>query len=292
MIETHFALLSYPRHVNLGDAIQSLAAKQFLPRVDIRIPRERLSLQPAGGRKVKLILNGWFMHHPEYWPPHPDIEPLPISMHFAAHDFGRFQRWRKRPLDRLLSGEGAEYLRKWAPIGARDQSTADELSHREIPNYLSGCLTLTLRPKHSVPREDLIVTCDLSRAQLAQLRRQTTRPIITVSHQTKPSNDDLSFEQAAEELLLLYSRAAAVVTTRVHAALPCLALETPVLLLHRPNPDRRVGGAMELCRACDFNAFSAGRHGFDFDSPTPNPDRFRPFADELRRACLEFVKSP
>ena len=42
MNRVRFGLLSYPAVANLGDAIQSLAAKRFLPRVDLRVPRERM----------------------------------------------------------------------------------------------------------------------------------------------------------------------------------------------------------------------------------------------------------
>ncbi len=74
MSEPLFALLRYRNTRNLGDEIQSIAARQFLPRVDGFIDRDRLVMS---GRKknanFKLILNGWYSHSPERWPPPPNI---------------------------------------------------------------------------------------------------------------------------------------------------------------------------------------------------------------------------
>ena len=58
---------------NLGDFIQSLAAKQFLPHVDEYINREELS--EYNGKPVKMIMNGWYMMRPENWPPSEVIDP-------------------------------------------------------------------------------------------------------------------------------------------------------------------------------------------------------------------------
>lgn len=284
-----FGLLSYPGIANLGDAIQSLAAKRFLPRVDIRIARERLSEAPEGGGPVRLITNGWFMEDTRRWPPHPAIDPLLISMHFAETDFGRFQRWRQRPLDRLLTGAGADYLRAYGPVGARDLFTAEELSKRGIPCYLSGCLTLTLQRPEGVPRDDFIVACDLLPAQLHHLQRLTQRRILTVSHTGKPSRGPAEQEAEAEEMLALYARAAAIVTTRVHAALPALALGTPALLLRLNRHERRVGDIAGLVHSALAEDFLHNRHAFDLADPPANPELFRPLAVLLEEKCRAFV---
>lgn len=287
-----YGLFSYPGLVNLGDAIQSVAARRFLPRVDLRIPRERVSQPPEGGGPIRLIANGWFMHDARRWPPHPAIEPLLISMHFADHDFGRFQRWRAKPLDRLLAGAGADYLRARGPVGARDPFTAEQLNRCSIPNYHSGCLTMTLRRDDERAREDFIVACDLAPAELEVLRRKTRRRVVVVTHIGAPVTDPLAHEAEAEAMLTLYSCATAVVTTRVHAALPCLGLETPVLLLQRPREGRRVSDAAKLVHSGQGADFVGGRLDFDFDAPPPNPETFRPLAAGLEAACRAFVSRP
>ena len=73
--------LAWPEY-NAGDYIQSLAAAQYLPRVDKYLNREKLS--EYKGEPVKLIMNGWFMHQPECWPPSKQIFPLLTSFHINA----------------------------------------------------------------------------------------------------------------------------------------------------------------------------------------------------------------
>jgi hypothetical protein len=74
-----FGLLSYENTGNLGDEIQSLASRQFLPRVDYYVQREQLNrFHTPGQSPTRLIMNGWYCHKPENWPPSPDLLPLKI----------------------------------------------------------------------------------------------------------------------------------------------------------------------------------------------------------------------
>ena len=288
MTPPKFGLLSYPPNANLGDAIQSLAARQFLPRVDAHIAREDISAAPAIDGNVRLICNGWFMHQPDRWPPNPAIEPLLVSMHFAETDFERFQRFRPRPLERLLVGSGADYLRQWGPVGARDEFSAEQLEGHGIPAYLSGCLTLTLqRPAH-IPHGDYIVACDLPVAQLEHLYRITDRPTVVVIHKNPGYDTPRRQEDAAQQLLNLYAEAAAVITTRIHAALPCLAFGTPVLLIEQAY-GRRVSDVAKLLHSCQGADFLFDRYDFDLTNPFANPEDFRPLAAALEAKCRAFV---
>lgn len=69
-------------HVNIGDYIQALAAAQFLPEVDGFVQRERL--KEYDGEACKVIMNGWYMHHTEHWPPSDKIKPLFVAFHINA----------------------------------------------------------------------------------------------------------------------------------------------------------------------------------------------------------------
>src|SRR5690348_10714743 len=69
---------------NLGDEIQSIAARRFIPSIDIVIDRERPDLPLySEAMPIKAIINGWFAHRPEFWPPHPSIMPLITSFHLS-----------------------------------------------------------------------------------------------------------------------------------------------------------------------------------------------------------------
>jgi len=127
-----FGLLTYPTN-NLGDEIQSIAARQFLPRVDLYIDREYDLDKVKSEIPIKLIMNGWFKHNVSSWPPSPSIRPLFISFHIT-------------PLvsDKLMNKHSVSYLSDNAPIGCRDFFTLQLLKKYGIDSYFSGCLTLTL----------------------------------------------------------------------------------------------------------------------------------------------------
>lgn len=118
---------------NIGDYFQSLAALQFTSSPFCYIEKEKLS-EFQNDEKVKVIMNAWYMWHPEYWPPQDEnIDPLLISMHIT-------------PLraQEMLKGKGKEYLIKHGPVGCRDINTLEILNKNGISAYFSGCLTLTL----------------------------------------------------------------------------------------------------------------------------------------------------
>lgn len=117
---------------NIGDYIQSLAAKQYINDDYCYVEKEEIS-EFSSDEEVRVIMNAWYMWHPENWPPKPCINPLLISMHIS-------------PLtaDRMLSQKGKEYLIKYGPVGCRDLGTKKILDDANIPCYFSACLTLTL----------------------------------------------------------------------------------------------------------------------------------------------------
>lgn len=141
-------VVSTPPIINIGDYIQALAAKQYFNNIDLYIERERLS--EYKGDKVKMIMNGWYMVEPKYWPPSDQILPLFISFHINSLA-------RKR----MLETDSIEYLRKHQPIGCRDKETMKLLQEKKIDVYFSGCLTLTLNQTYkSDKRNDKVYFVD------------------------------------------------------------------------------------------------------------------------------------
>ncbi|MDR2193935.1 MAG: polysaccharide pyruvyl transferase family protein [Treponema sp.] len=65
-----------------------------------------------------------------------------------------------------------------------------------------------------------------------------------VDYETLPSERE-RFEYA-ESLIKKYAAALLVVTSRLHCALPCLGLETPVIFIAEDLQDKRLGGIKEL----------------------------------------------
>lgn len=121
---------------NIGDYIQSLAQEQFYDHIDCLVERETIN-SFSSTQKVKLIMNAWWMWHPDNFPPSEAIDPLFVSFHLVPSISKE-----------LLTPKVVEYLKKYEPIGARDTGTRDLLEKYGIKSYFSGCLTLTLGLKY------------------------------------------------------------------------------------------------------------------------------------------------
>lgn len=277
-----YGLLTYEENkkfFNVGDNVQSLAAKQFLPRVDEFVNREKLASYK--GDPIQLIMNGWFTHNIHNWVPNDKIDPIFVSFHM-----------NNTAAPAMLSEKGISYLKKHQPIGCRDQYTADILKKKGIDAFFTGCLTLTLDsykvddsergdqiyivdPLYSYPRPEKIFyntkitvknILNGTAFQLGKkdkhLRNFISQEVLEDAefiNQEPPSNtytDKQKFAMA-EELLHKYAKAKLVITSRIHCALPCLALGTPVIFINGFDSfvdSCRFDGILELFNRIDINS--------------------------------------
>lgn len=281
-----FGLLSYAT-ANLGDDIQSLAAERFLPKVDLLINRETLDRDQGGADEIAIILSGWYMANPWRWPPHPLIRPLLVSMHISAVRRSRKRFWIPSPAWAMLRRKGRKWLQTHGPVGARDTATLELLQSHDISAWYSGCLTLTL-PRYEGKRLDRIIACDLPDVIVKALRDRTRTPIECVSHAHTDLQDHAARRAKACHLLSLYASAQAVVTSRVHCALPCLALGTPVLFVPLAPDQARLQPALDLTHTATPASIIAGAAGFDLDDPPPNSNAFLALAEPLAAKCKAY----
>lgn len=132
-------LLTYRdiKTVNIGDYIQSLAAKQFFDDNDyVLFNRDELNLYQ--GEPAKVIMNAWMTYKPYNWPPSSQIIPLFVAFHINSSVEHRF-----------LAQDSINYFKKYEPIGCRDYHTMNILKEKGINAYFSGCLTTTLGKTYS-----------------------------------------------------------------------------------------------------------------------------------------------
>lgn len=317
-----YGLLTYESQggrYNLGDYVQSLSARRYLPRVDAFISRERLA--EYSGPPIKLIMNGWFTHNASNWVPSRRITPLFVSFHVntsAAHQ--------------MLSPSGISYLKEHSPIGCRDHNTVRLLQSFGIEAYFSGCLTLTLvanRPRGARSTENLLVdpffnlpspakslrsisafVRSLREAEYMRwnLARNLMGRIFTSEFRGCMSRVTQEFEACgeteaekfakAQSYLERYAAARVVVTSRIHCALPCLALGTPVLFLNAFTDEIdtcRFEGLLGLFNRIDVAP--DGRISSSFGTSVPvgendipqNMGKHRALADQLAARCAQFV---
>ncbi|NEP79123.1 MAG: polysaccharide pyruvyl transferase family protein [Okeania sp. SIO3C4] len=252
--------------VNVGDMIQTLAAVQYLPKIDYYLERRQGKNISSDLPDSFCIMNGWYSSG--MLPPPPNITPFYISIHINTPE--------------MLTDEVVKHLKEHQPIGCRDRSTLNLLKSYDVDSYYSGCLTLSFptiqektpgkiyivnldqRGLKLVPEEikekavsvDYITYRDL--LTLIKVKKgKILRPIEGVTERfqeileipqifinpefsslfpkiwTDKELENLIHLFKARSLLKMYSKASLVITNRLHCASPCLALGTPVVFIPR-----------------------------------------------------------
>lgn len=318
-----YGLLTYKENkkkFNIGDYIQSLAAKQFLPQVDYYINRENLANYT--GETVKMIMNGWFTHNVHNWIPNEKIIPLFVSFHINN---------TAAPI--MLNENGITYLKKHAPIGCRDMYTVNLLKTKDIESYFTGCLTLTLDtykapdnqrngiyivdPLYSYPSWEKIfmnyksILRNIANGNILALNKKNKHlkkflseeilnEAIYINHELP--NNTYTDEQKfiiADSLLKKYAKAKLVITSRIHCALPCLALNTPVIYINGFDSfvdTCRFDGILDLFNRIDIDS-KTGKFTTNFDleekitkkTQVKNVDKYNGLSSLLKEKCNLFI---
>lgn len=317
--------------INIGDYIQSLAARQFLNSPYVYLNREHLN--EYSGDKVKLMMNGWFIHNPGNWPPSDCIEPLLVAFHISTFTKGK-----------LLSGKSVEWLKNHEPVGCRDGFTERALKEKGIDSYFSGCLTLTLGKSYKRAQSDghktyfvepvfyagkgkliynlkvlffglknfrkikiilqkkynknSIKNFYLSSAFFMQYRKLFPEKILLnseyVSHQYEAGKNDDYYFSEADTLLKKYADAKLVVTSRIHCALPCTGMETPVVYVQNEKEDDiskcRMEKLIDLLNVINLNKDKLeNKNEIDCLNPPVKKD-YIPYKESLVKRCSEFAE--
>lgn len=282
-----FGLVVYLKTDNIGDDVQSYAAKRFLPTVDYVIDREALDTFDSHGEVVKAIMNGWYMYSKFNWPPASVIDPLWVAMHISENDYFGIG-------ERFLEGIGGDYLRHYAPIGARDVSTLEMLERNHIPAYLSGCLTLTIPQFDNVEKTNEVLLVDLDEKSEAIVRKMyPAENFQSVTHNVNAEEySALSAEdrlRRMEKLLRRYQGAKCVITSRLHCALPCLALQTPVFLIYKDEYAPRIQSFLSLLHYSNIGNLGEKLQEFCVENPIENKKDYLSIRDSLTKLCRDFI---
>lgn len=270
---------------NIGDEIQSIAARRFLPSVDYYFNRDSIDDTDTGADEVKLIMNGWYTHKPENFPPkNNNIHPLLISMYVEQHSMdGKVAK-------RLSNKESKEFFRRNGPVGTRDKATLEFFKKNNIESYLSGCVTLTLCKDPAVKKQDFILAVDVSDEVYKKMAKMTKREVIRVDTSRYFEMPRESKFVLAEYYLSLYQSAHVVVTRRLHCMLPCLALETPVLAITGREPHRYAGLVGLVRNTTEENFLKESFDEYSLENPPQNPTDYRTFRELITNKCFEFTK--
>lgn len=132
------------------------------------------------------------------------------------------------------TNEWIGYFKKYEPIGCRDYATWKKLNELGIKAYLAGCLTATLPTKERVEGK-VTYFVEAPKALEKYIPDELKKKSKFVRHQMRVTEDEFYGKaggmEKSKEFLDEYSRdAKMVVTSRLHCALPCMALGIPVIL--------------------------------------------------------------
>ena len=104
----------------------------------------------------------------------------------------------------------------------------------------------------------------------------------------------------AEKILREYTKAQYVVTSRIHCALPCLAMGVPVLFVYPKDAgdihNCRFNGLIELFNTIEIEGSKiicnvAENTKLYLNSDIKNKNTYKKFASDLKKKCLDFWES-
>ena len=252
--------------------------------------------------KCKLIANGWYYLFDGCHQWSDCLEPLLTSVHINntdnANEFHNV-------LDKLKAAS------QKSPIGCRDFATQRFLQSNGIACFFSSCLTTTLQRKDYSDGRDRsgVIFSDCSNDFYSKifpidrfinknrainrintlLRNYYAQEAISyVTHECQLSVPHRERFELAKALLQRYANAKLVITSRIHAALPCLGLGIPVILVC-PYDQQRFEGLAELL---NYIWTDGGKYSISIDreGKVLNKADYKIYSDNLRKQCLSFMR--
>ena len=249
-------IIGYLNTNNIGDYIQTLSVIKLIGR-DYKI-LDRESLNKYNDKPRKIIINGWFMENPLNFPPSSNLKPLFVSFHISPSVSKDF-----------LNNKTVNYLKQHQPIGCRDKYTQTLLEKHKIKAFLSSCVSLTLNNKdfasssYNEKRALIIGAFDRLKPSV-QTNKGVYKMLISIiktpyklmNYQTKKlifnkwlkkQNLKLSFAnqivekkisshaegiKLAKEVLKKIAWSDYVITSRIHSALPAVAMGKKVIFIN------------------------------------------------------------
>ena len=248
-------ILGFIGSKNIGDYVQTKAVIDLVGSRNIKI-LDRENLDKYNDNVIQTIINGWFMESPENWPPSEKIKPLFISFHLNPSIKTEF-----------LKDESIKYFKSHEPVGCRDIYTRDILLEKGINAYYSSCITTTIDRnnylKSKTQAEGIIVIGAFDRLKptldyksslklllsifkypfkkidytlkLSKFNRHLKNQNFKIKRYSKLNKRSIKSHNEglnlASEMLEKIAESEVMITSRIHAALPALAMGLKVIFI-------------------------------------------------------------
>lgn len=287
-----YGVLIHEKTKNIGDDIQSYAAARFLPTIDYMVDRDTIdNFKSKKNENVAVIMSGWWGWKKWNWPPTECIIPKLVGMHIM--DYG-VRSWGSPIYDEHLEGIGGDYLRNFGPVGCRDNHTMALLKKHKIDAYFSGCITLTL-PKMKIrkTKQKYICLVDVSDeiiTKAKEIAKKNNIKVKIMTHSLPDGREKMSWDErskSVEKLLTIYQNAECVITTRLHAMLPCFAMEVPVLCINNNSNRSRFAPYDDWCECVTEKEFLDNK--CDIFNLKCNSKQIQKIRNKMIKEITEFV---
>lgn len=231
---------------NIGDCIQTIAVCEALKQTGLNLKYvvegiNRDDMRNYEGESIFLPMQAWYgnSYGISCLPPSEKIRPVFIGFHLSKDDDAR---------EDFESRNGVSFLKKYEPIGCRDHDTEKYLRSKGVNAYFSACMTLTLPKREKSPENGKVFIVDVSTSIVNRLPEKIKNDAISdITHYyffneyPVTWNEALHMEDVARDTLLRYkNEASMVITSRIHCAMPCLAMGIPVVFIHSWPDDIRL----------------------------------------------------
>lgn len=236
---------------NIGDNFQTFAIDNVYKRMGIGsddiININACEMKNYDGEYVIVLVAGYASHYKRFNQLPPSGKIIPLFFSFEMSD---------ESCDDIVP-----YLKEHAPIGCRDEATMQLLRRKGIEAYTSGCLTITLPKRIKEPTQKKVFFIDIPSSLESYIPEElkenceyvTQEGIIKQVPMTE--EERLEIDKLAQDTFVRYKEEATlVVTSRLHAAAPCLALGIPVILAIE-NIDSRFSWLDKLIPLYDYDHF-------------------------------------
>lgn len=215
--------------LNIGDAAEYMVIKQLYSKLDIpdnkMLPLSINELTSYRGEKLIVALNisldSYVGYNRILEELSPDIVPVFLGMCFT---------------DSNLTNRQINCLRRFSPIGCRDQRSYDLMQSFGIESYLNGCTASCIELPECVERNnDRIMVIDVPVAAAEFIPDEVKNDICFLKQEIYCRRDNMPSNflpsQWAESILREYAIGAhMIVTSRFHGAVLALARNIPAVV--------------------------------------------------------------
>lgn len=227
LMNKEIKVLGYDNSANLGDHIQSLAAIHTLKRLGFKhagfIDRDNPQEPTKTFKRTNLLINA-FIRDGSFDIKSKGINLIYSNLHIDSEN-------------KDFLAERIDAISKYQPIGCRDRHTTNLLKQAGVGAFFNYCLTLMFDRRKIAPVNGKTFLVDVSK--YVNLPRKVKNNANYIKHE---DHRHLSFTDKialAQKLLDTYrEEAKLVITSRLHCALPCIAMGVPVILLGTHDPHR------------------------------------------------------